>query len=358
MASSLDDEYIDIDISIRDLVEFDPDIGTESCHIFGSMGSGKSNFGYGVILTALLDRNEFAIMPGDVACEWRHFPKHSDYNLGITVIVPEGVDIFYSSGTKENENDGELKRLRKSSGWFEEVDYETLEVFKYLKKDKPLLVIYDQHLKIADRSKLWGVVLEQVVRRHVEMHRAINFLMHEAGVLFPESARGKHWSNIKDFGETFVETRKMGVRVFFISQLETEIEYTIRRKCNFKIVKKSFLRGEYAKPVRKSAPFLRVDEYIIVYGGMYRLDNDFKETDEYKSIWKMVPPIAKKNNEVENNFTGDGESIRGDSVSNNHKENSQKCSNCGYIWTSRKLNPKECPQCKARIKYKESDINE
>lgn len=298
----LSEETIDIDISIRDLVEFNPRIGTESCHIFGTMGSGKSNFGYGVILTALLDRKEFAIMPGDVAVEWRHFPMHPSFDLGITVLIPRGEEIFFYPK--------ELERIKEKESWFIETNYEALNVFKYISKERPLLVIYDQHLKISDRAKLWANILEQVVRRRVHVKRAINFLMHEAGIIFPESARGEHWQSVKEFSETFVETRKMGVRIFFVSQIETELEYTIRRKCNYKIIKKSFLRTEYAKPIRRAAPFLRVDEYILVYGGMYRLDNTFKETEEFKPIWKMVPPLALENNKSENNLQCGGNSMR------------------------------------------------
>lgn len=285
------DEVINIDISIKDLIEFNPSIGTESCHLFGTMGSGKSNFGYGVILTALLDRDEFAIMPGDVAVEWRHFPMHPEYNLGLTVIVPKDIEIFYYPD--------ELVYMKENSKSFIEVNYENLDVFKYLSNMKPLLVIYDQHLSISDRAKLWARILETVVRRRVHVKRAINFLMHESGIVFPESARGEHWKHVRNFSEIFVETRKMGVRIFFVSQLETELEYTIRRKCNYKIIKKSFLRTEYAKPIRAAAPFLKVNEFILVYGGMYRLDNTFKETIEHKPIWKMIPPVSLISNNLE-----------------------------------------------------------
>jgi len=301
-------DTIEIDISIKDLVEFNPAIGTESCHLFGTMGSGKSNFAFGIILTALLDRDEFCIMPGDVAVEWRHFPMHPRYNLSLTVIVPKDIDIFYYPE--------EFVRKKERSDWFVEVDYETLDVFDYLTVDKPLLVIYDQHLSISDRAKFWARVLERVTRRKVEVLRAINFLMHEAGIVFTEYARGKHWQHIKDFSEMFVETRKMGVRIFFISQLETELEYTLRRKCNFKVIKMSYLRTEYAKPIRASAPFLNVNEYILSYSGMYRLDNTFDETIECKTIWKMVPPVGLKKSKIVNKSRSHGESMRGPSQSN------------------------------------------
>jgi len=303
--SIVDDDYIDIDISIKDLVESNPAIGTESCHIFGAMGSGKSNFGFGLMLTVLLDRNEFCIMPGDVACEWRHFPMHPTYTkpLSLTVIVPKDVDIFYYPK--------EFKRMKESgNSWFVEADYGSLDVFKYLSEKKPLLVIYDQHLSISDRTMLWAHILETVNRRRVKVLQSINFLFHEAGIIFSEYARDKHWQHIKDFSEMFVETRKMGVRIFFISQLETEMEYTLRRKCNYQIIKKSFLHTKYAKPIRSSAPFLKVNEYILSYGGMYILDNIFKETIEYKTIWKMIPPLGSSKLEIVNKSRSHGESMK------------------------------------------------
>lgn len=332
----VDDDIIDIDISIVDLVEFDPAIGTESCHIFGVMGSGKSNFGFGVMLTALLDRDEFCIMPGDVACEWRHFPMHPTYDLSLTVIIPKDVKIFYYP-----EDDQIFKKMREEKREekkvFVEADYSNLNVFYYLTEEKPLLVIYDQHLNISDRTMLWTHILETVNRRNVEVPRAINFLMHEAGIVFSEYARSKHWNHIKDFSEMFVETRKMGVRIFFISQLETELEYTLRRKCNFKIIKKSFLRSEYAKPVRAAAPFLKVNEYILSYSGMYRLDNTFKETIEHKTIWKMVPPLGSSKLEIENRSRSHGESMKGSSKSNGRTDKSpEMVKNWAHSYDSKK----------------------
>jgi len=78
----------------------------------------------------------------------------------------------------------------------------------------------------------------------------------------------------------------------------------------------SYLRTEYAKPIRASAPFLNVNEYILSYSGMYRLDNTFDETIECKTIWKMVPPVGLKKSKIVNKSRSHGESMRGPSQSN------------------------------------------
>ena len=113
------------------------------------------------------------------------------------------------------------------------------------------------------------------------------------GIIFPESARDKHWRAVRDFGEIFVETRKAGVRCWFISQLETELEYTIRRKCTWKIIRQNMLRGDYSKPLLRQSPFLHVNEYHLVRGGLYDLGCEAKKFPEYKKVWKMIPQDAK-----------------------------------------------------------------
>ena len=118
-------------VQIKDLVDYNKNVGTLSAHIFGLMGSGKSNYAFGLIIRTLVNRKEFCITAADRMCEWRpfyHHPKFRKSGLGITVIIPpaDKVPIYTHNFTYE-----EHPRIN-----FIEEDYETLNILKYLKSSR------------------------------------------------------------------------------------------------------------------------------------------------------------------------------------------------------------------------------
>lgn len=336
-------------VQIKDLVNYNKNVGTLSAHVFGLMGSGKSNYAFGLVLRTLVNRGEFCITAGDRMCEWRHFyhhPKYRKSGLGITVIIPpkDKVDIFTYNFIYEDHPAID----------FIEEDYDELNILKYLNPKRPLVVVYDQHLRMASRAGLWAMILEQLVNRTIHVETAINLLLHEAGVLFSESSRGKHWQQIKDFSEVFVETRKSYIRAFLLSQLETELEFSIRRKCSFKVIKQSFLRTEYAKPARSQAPFLKINECILSRGGLYDLDATSPKTIEAPYLWKMIPSSSKFNLKfVEKSKAG--RSIDPSSEDTDDAENRLKCPKCEHEWTKRKRAPMWCPRCHTKLVIGDED---
>ena len=278
--------WIEIPITIKDWYNYDPEVGTDQIHYIGYPRTGKSNMSTGLAAQCITKKGELLIMPGDRFCEWRHFPFHplfKKYEKSLTVLIPKGVDIFYNI-------------VRKNS-WFVEVDYEDINIFDYLSEKKPLLVIYDNHLRLLTgaRTNLWVNIVEQALNRRIFLDRAVDFLFHEAGNLFPESARDKQWKAVQDFSELFVEAGKGLLRLMLVSQLLTEIESTIRNKCMYNVFRQSYVgrKAGFPTPLVSALPFTKINEYHICKGrGIYKRYNTVDLFYENKDLWKMIPPSS------------------------------------------------------------------
>lgn len=269
-----------IDIGIKHWIDYNPNVGVEALHMIGLPGTGKSNMSTG-LLQKCLQKGEMLIMPGDRFCEWRHFPFHPKFPTKIRILIPKDVEIYYHNF--------------EPNGWFQEpIEYEDLDIFHYLDKDHKLLVIYDQHMPLTIRSMFWVHILSQLLNRKEYLDFAIGMLFHEAGIYFSEFTKGDQWRAIKNFSELFVESRKGLVRILLESQIDTEIESTIRRKCMYACIRKARLSRSvgWPKPLIKAAPFTAINEFHWVFGGLYVRRNTITKYYEKKSLFKMVPRMS------------------------------------------------------------------
>lgn len=271
-------------------------------------------------------------MPGDRFCEWRHFPYHPKFPTKMIVLVPNNVEVQYFP-SKE--------KVQQLGTWYE-VDYSDLNVLHYLDDDHRLVVIYDQHLRLASRTKLWAHVVTQLLNRDPGMldQKAVGLLFHEAGILFPQNAVGQQWLAVDEFSERFVECRKGLVRNMMVSQIDTEIESTIRGKCMYGIIRKSTLNKSWPKLVRKVAPFTALNQYQLVLGkGLYLLDNQVGAFYEKKSIFKMVPMHL-----IDGGLTSQDPPEKNSSTS-------LECRSCGHVWLPKVNHPLSCPLCRKYFGY-------
>lgn len=308
-------------IGIKDWINYNKNVGVEGLHMIGLPGTGKSNMSTG-LAQKCLQKEELLVMPGDRFCEWRHFPFHPKFPTKIRILVPKDIDIHYHNF--------------KPNGWFHEVDYSELNIFDYLDKDHKLLVIYDQHLPLSERAKLWTHYAEQLLNRDIFLETAIGLLFHEAGIYFPEFASGDQWRAIKKFSELFVEFRKGLVRTQLVSQLDTEIESTIRKKCMYACIRKTKLSrsGGWPKALVKKTPFTALNEYHWVFGGLYNRNNTITKFFEKKTIFKMIPRSS---------MNGVPKRVK---VREKIEKTPLICPYCDYEWTPRIDKPKKCPKCK------------
>ena len=315
------------DVSILDWIKYNPNVGTLGLFHFGLPGSGKSNFQNG-LFQMCLKRGEYLIMPGDRFCEWRHFPNHPKFPTKLQILVPKGEDIYYHNFDK--------------NGWFIDVDYKNLDIFNYVNPKKRMLVIYDQHLPIGERVNLWVNIFQQLLDRTEYIDTAFGLFFHEAGIYFDEFAEGEHWKAIRNFSSLFVEHRKALIRPVFLCQIESEVKSTIRKKCPFHIIRKTFLSKNYPKSLRKAAPFTPIFRYHLVYGGIYIKNNETNKYYENKKIFKMIPPHVSFNEKGGGNGVEGGQKLSLQEL---------KCPNCLNIWQPKVNNPKKCPQCSKRFDY-------
>ncbi len=321
------------DISINDWINYNPNRGVLGLHHFGLPGTGKSNFQSGLFQICLKRKEqEFLIMPGDRFCEWKHFPVHPKFPTKLNILVPKKADIQYINFKK--------------NGWFVDVNYDDLDIFHYLKPSHRMLVIYDQHLPMGQRVELWNEIFSQLLNRSEYLERSIGLFFHEAGIYFDEFSEGEQWKQIKLFSEKFVEHRKALVRLVFLSQLQSEVKSTLRKKCPFQIVRKSWLGKTYPKALRKAAPFTHIHQYHFLFGGIYIKNNTTSKFKENKKKFRMIPPRVSLNDKGGLDVVG---------VDEKKPKKGDKICICGYFWTPRVAKPKKCPKCGHRFDYPEEN---
>ncbi|MHA2327369.1 MAG: hypothetical protein ACXACR_02510 [Candidatus Hodarchaeales archaeon] len=317
-------------LSIKNWIKYKPSVGVEQAHMIGYPGTGKSNMSAG-LYQKCLQRGEGLVMPGDRFCEWRHYPYHPQFPCKMTVIIPKGVELFYYPDQEQVQQLGE---------WVEK-DYNNLDVFEFLDDDYRLLVIYDQHLRLASRTALWANIITQLLNRDPSIlkQKAIGMLFHEAGILFPQNAIGQQWRAVDEFSERFVECRKGLVRIMLVSQIDTEIESTIRGKAMYGIIRKATLNKSWPQLLRKVSPFTPINQYQLCLGkGLYLLDNNVEEFYEKKIIFKMVPTQL-----IDQGLDSQTAADIYPTVF--------LCDKCSHKWLPLVEKPAKCPKCSKRFRY-------
>jgi hypothetical protein len=270
-----------------DLINYKPNVGTDYLHVIGNPGWGKTALA-NMLAIYCLKKGENFIIPGDRFCEWRHFFNYPKTVKKITLIIPDDVGIHYHNFPEDPQN---IYRIP-----FEiiKVDYRELNILDYIppKASGHVIAIYDAHFRgktLWRRADLWVRISSQLLDRTIHLEKAIGMIFNEAGILFQQMASDKHWTAVHEFAELLVDFRKGLLRPFFISQIKTEVESTIREKCNWKIFRKGSASSREPRPLQKSVPFSARDEYHIVFGGLYLMNNRIDAFTEIKQVWKMIP---------------------------------------------------------------------
>ncbi len=189
------------------------------------------------------------------------------------------------------------KQYAKNYGFIFEtkvVDLNKFKITDYLtnETEKTVFAIYDNHFQgqhLWRRAELWKNITKQLLERTVLLNQSITTLFNEGGILWQEGASGNHWKLINEYSEIIVECRKGLVRVMILSQLETEIMHTIRKKLLWKCYRLGTTSKMVPIPVRKATPFQSRSGYILMYGGMYSIGNQTPKLSELSEIWKIIP---------------------------------------------------------------------
>ncbi len=313
-----------VDVNIWDWINYRKNVGVEGLHIIGLPGTGKSNMAMALAVYCM-QKGEHVILPGDRFCEWRHFLEYDICN--VTVLVPEEAPIEY------------IPKKIKEKWYIKRISYKKLDIFKYLTDKPTVLAIYDACFEIADRARLWVHVTKQLLNRIKFIDKAIALLFHEAGIYWPENARGEHWGAVEDFSNLFVDCRKGLVRPILVSQLQTELYHPIRMKCMALVHRKGFPSRRLPDPLQKAIPYTALNEFHFQYGGLYVRNNLIDCFLEKKILYKMVPRRY----------------IDGDSLPSHHQEKNQKqklrCRFCGHEFKPKVQHPLSCSMCKNYFGY-------
>jgi hypothetical protein len=268
-----------IDLKLDHYISFKKHIGVDGLLITGLPGTGKSQIGNYVAGLCLKERKENFVIPFDVQCEFLNIKPYAKKTI---MILPEDVEFHFH-------NFDESQVIR--------VDYSDLNVEKYLKgKQSTVVAIYDNHYRgnqLYQRTGLWVKIAQQLLDRTYLLDDAIGMLFHEAGIYFPQMPIDKHWKAVRDFSELFVDFRKRLLRAIFISQMDKEIINTVRGKCLWRIYRKGFVSmiGN-PEPIYNTTPFLGLNQYHFLFGGLYTMDNEIDVLPEYNHKKRIIPKIT------------------------------------------------------------------
>lgn len=295
--------------SFKSFVDHNPEVGTEAMLITGLPGQAKSTIAHSLGSWGL-DRNNIIVMRGSKSCEWRHF---------LNVEACEKITVFISEKLhyKENKDAIKFKRIpEKFLPWipkskskknddleFKYVDLETLNLEEYI-RPRQVFVLYDHCFTPAERSWLMVDQLTNLVNRSDNDYIAdldeipILYIEHESQIVWPMCAlspkkvgiSGRQWHALNYMQNLAVDFRKDLVKPVYVAQLHTQFSALLRDLCIFRILKKGLSGNNMPESVRKSTPFLEINEANIVVGfGSYLKQVKISKFPETTHKWKMIP---------------------------------------------------------------------
>ncbi len=274
--------------------------GTQPMHIFGVLGSGKTLIANQVALTDMKINKSNMFIPGDRFCEFRHFYNYSNIIKKIVLIFPKGEELHYSNIPFEikDQRDFVFMGIRTQIlmiDYFHE-DFDIMDLM-FENTRSTIFVIYDNHLygeELWKRTKLWVHINLMTLNRIILLRVPFIFLFNEAGILLPQIAFDKQYREVKKFAELIVEARK-GFNLFImISQIESQIEHTIRIQAFWKIIKKAVVSKRHHELILKYAGHQSVDSFILENASLFALINKIeKKFKELKTEWRIIPQNTK-----------------------------------------------------------------
>lgn len=294
--------------TFKSFIDHNEDVGTEAMLITGLPGQAKSTIAHHLGSWGL-DRGNIIVMRGSKSCEWRHF---------LNIEACEKITVFISEllrPTKKDPRPIVFKRIpEKYLPWtdkskrdpileFKYVDLESLNLEHHVKPSE-VFVLYDHCFTPAERTWLIVDQLNNLVNRSDnEFSKDLDeipvmYIEHEAQVVFPmtplspkkKGMSSKQWHAVNFMQNISVDFRKDNMKPVYVAQLNTQFNALLRDLCCFRVLKKGMAGNNMPEPIRRSTPFLEINEAnIVVGGGVYLrqvLIDKFQETDKK---WKMIP---------------------------------------------------------------------
>jgi hypothetical protein len=288
---------IESKVKMDNFKHFNSNVGVDSMQFVGLPGSGKTSFSMLICKDLMKERGENILISGDRFSEFRHFLRYPRFVEKLWFLYPDNQQLFYYKIPHRENHPDDKKISEKYNLDFESkmINLDKFNIKDYLTNDTKsnVFVIYDNHYKgrlIWKRAELWKRITDQLLERTVLIdNQAITTLYNEAGILWKEGAKGKHWDEVDEYAEISVENRKGLVRRMTNSQLETEIYHPIRKKDLWKVYRLGTTAKLVRREVREAAPFQSRSSYILTYGGLFRINNQTPKLTELKEKWKIIP---------------------------------------------------------------------
>jgi len=285
--------FIEAKVRMKNFIHYDENVGVDGIQFIGLPGSGKTSFAMLVCKDLMKEKNENILLSGDRFCEFRHFFRYPRIVKKIILFLPEGQELFFYNIPSVEE----INQKYNAKGLVYEIKIVNLETFNindYLTDEtvREVFVIYDNHYQgplLYKRAELWKRITKQLLERTVLLNTAITTLYNEAGILWQEGASDELWTEINQYAELIVECRKGLVRIMQLAQLETEVYHRIRKKLLWRVYRLGSTSKAVPSLVYKAAPFQSRSSYILMYGGLFAINNQTIKLTEYPDKWKIIP---------------------------------------------------------------------
>jgi len=256
--------------------------------IVGPTGTGKSNFAWGV-LWLCASQGDCVVIPGDAACEFRHFLNYTKHNpiVSLRIIIPEDFEFDFFIG-KSNDQTDFVTQMQKMGA----------EVIKYNIYSKgindfiepaTILVVMDACFTLEAKSWFWQYSLKQIKYRKRYHYIHVTYCFPEASTYFPNTPFREQFKPVYLHSKDFVEYRKFFMRGIYIYHHASMLFYLIEKQFET-IVKKGSSRETRTPLDNHYGRGKNIREYSIVYQGYedikLMLEGEFQEI---KTLWKIIP---------------------------------------------------------------------
>ena len=258
--------------------------------VVGPTGTGKSNFVWG-ILWKCVRQGDCVIIPGDSACEFRHFLLYTkdskDPKIKLRILIPDEFKFDFFIGKSNDSSD--FKSFMEKQG-AEVIRY---NIYKKSINDfiepATIVVVMDACFNLESKSWFWQYNLKQIKFRKRYHHTHVTYCFPEASTYFPNTPFREQYKPVYIHSKDFVEFRKFFMRGIYLYHHSSMFFYLLEKQFET-VIKKGSSYDSRTPYDNKYGRGKAIHEYTVFHQGhediKLKIERKFQEIEE---IWKVIP---------------------------------------------------------------------
>lgn len=255
--------------------------------LVGPTGTGKSNLAWGMLWQCAL-QGDCVIIPGDAACEFRHFFNYTKYTKDVTikVVIPNNFEYKFFMG-KTNDAGDFKATLEKHKAEVIEYDIYKKSINDFI-EPHIILVVMDACFNLESKTWFWQYNLKQIKYRTRYNYVQVTYCFPEASTYWPNTPFTEQYKPVYLHSKDFVEFRKFFVRGIYIYHHSSMLFYLIEKQ--FETIIKKGASYENRTPLdNKIGRAKHIRNYTVVCQGIEDIKLEIKGMfQEMKTMWKII----------------------------------------------------------------------